>query len=67
MKIKFAELFQNTWIIYNLLEFMSMYQKNINLYNTKFSNDILNLKFYLHLPMVTANSEVKAWGGVGTR
>lgn len=45
MKIKFAELSsQNIWIIHDLLEFMSMYQKSVNLYDIKFSNDILNLK-----------------------
>lgn len=45
MKIKFTELSsQNMWIIPDLLEFVSMYQKNLNLYDTKFSNGILNFK-----------------------
>lgn len=46
MKINFAELFQNTWTIHNLLDFVSMYQKSVNLYDIKFSNEILNLKSY---------------------
>lgn len=45
MKINFVKLsFQNTYIIYDLLKFVSMYQKNINLRTIKFPNDILNLK-----------------------
>lgn len=45
MKIKFADLSsQNTWIIHDLLEFVSMSQKSVNPYDIKFSNDILNLK-----------------------
>ena len=52
MKIKFAELsFQNTLIIHNFLEFL--YQKSVNLYDIKFSNDILNLKFYQRLHLTT--------------
>lgn len=43
MKIKFAELSsQNIWIIHDLLA--SVYQKSVNLYDIKFSDDILNLK-----------------------
>lgn len=47
VKIKFVGLsFQNTCTIPNLLECVPMYQKGVNLYDPKFSNDILNLKSY---------------------
>lgn len=45
VKIKFAQLSsQNTWIIHDQLEFMSMYLKSVNLYDIKFSNCVLNSK-----------------------